>query len=196
MAYADKDQLIADLLPKNTSNAEKDTIGRLLDHVSVFVDTYCERPAGFFNPSPAEATMKRVRGEGEHYLRLPVHVFGSIESVTLYGRRIDSAEFYESEKNGWLYHENVGVGLENTFRDRLREGWYSGELYKVTARWGYAATPLDLKEAVRQIVMRLWQTNKGTFGQINPETGFVIERAMPPFAREVLDRYKKRRFEV
>jgi hypothetical protein len=195
MPYADRDQLIADLLPKNTSAAEKDAIGRLLDGVSAFVDTYCDRPAGFFDPSPEGATMKRVRGEGKHYLRLPLHVFGSIESVTLYDEEIDSAEFYESEKNGWLYYENIGLGLENTFRDCLRGDWYRGEIYKVTARWGHAATPNDLQEAVRQTVTRLREVQKGTFGQITP-SGFVIERALPLFAREVLDRHKRRQFEI
>lgn len=196
MPYANKDQLITDLLPKSTSTAEREAIGRILDGVSAFVDTYCGRPPGHFNPAAADASEKRVRGEGEHFLRLPVHVFDSIESVTLRGVAIPPKDYYESERNGWLYLENSAPGLESTFGDCFDRRWLRGEPYRVIARWGYAATPADLQEAVRQTVVRIWQTNKGTFGQINPETGFVIERAMPPFAREVLDRYKRRPFEI
>lgn len=195
MAYADKDNLLADYLPEAKSNAEKDAVGRILDSVSTFVDTYCKRTPGYFNPAAAEVSMKRVRGEGAHFLRLPVHVFGSITTVSISGTEIDSEDYYESEKNGWLYLENDSSPVEASFNVCSRERWYDGQIYKVTARWGYAATPLDLSEAVRSIVLRIWETQKGVLGQITPN-GFVIERALPPLAKEILDRYKRREFEI
>lgn len=139
-------------------------------------------------------TEKRLRGEGRNFLRLPVHIFGSIESVKLNGTVIDSANYYESDKNGWLYEE-TNVWSENDGFDPDCPLFENGRIYKVTARWGYAVTPLDLQEAVRETVTRLWETQKGTLGQITPN-GFVIERALPLFAREVLNRYKKREFEI
>lgn len=193
--YADKDLLIADYIPEAKSNAEKDAIGRILGSVSTFVDTYCKRVPGYFNPSPAEPSVKRVRGEGDRFLRLPVHVFGSITLVTFDEQTIDSADYYESDRNGWLYLENNGFGLEHTFFAACENRWYPDAVYKVTARWGYAATPADLTEAVRLTVLRVWETQKGTLGQITPN-GFVIERAMPPLAKEILDRYKRREFEI
>jgi hypothetical protein len=57
------------------------------------------------------------------------------------------------------------------------------------------ATPADLSEAVRQTVVRIWEAQKGVLGEVTP-SGFVIERAMPVFAKEVLDRYKARPFEI
>jgi hypothetical protein len=195
MAYTDKDQLIADYIPEAKSADEIAAVGRILDSVSAFVDTYCNRLPGFFNPSPNDPTEKRVRGEGEHYLRLPVHVIGSVESVTLQGTEIDTADYYESDKNGWLYLENNGFGLERTFREACDRNWIDTAVYKVTARWGYAATPLDLQEAVRQFVAKIWETQKGVLGQVTPD-GFVIERAMPLTVREILDKYKKRQFEI
>jgi hypothetical protein len=195
MAYADKDQLIADYIPDAKSAAEIAAVGRILDSVSAFVDTYCKRLPGFFNASPDDPTEKRVRGEGEYYLRLPVHVIGSVESVTLNGTDIDTADYYESDKNGWLYLENNSFGLERTFEVANCRQWIDTAVYKVTARWGYDATPLDLTEAVRLTVLRIWETQKGTLGQITPGA-FVVERALPLFAREVLDKYKKREFEI
>lgn len=195
MPYASIDQLINDYLPETKKPAEIAAVTRILDAVSSFVDTYCRRPAGYFNPAGSESE-KRVRGEGAHYLRLPVHVFGSITSVSLNGTAIDPATFYESEKNGWLYFEDEGYGLENSFySDETCRTWRDGRVYKITARWGYEATPLDLAEAVRLTVLRVWETQKGVLGQITPN-GFVIERAMPPLAKEILDRYKRREFEI
>lgn len=184
MAYADKDLLIADYIPGAKSQAEKDAIERILDSVSTFVDRYCKRAPGYFSPSPNDPSIRRVRGEGQHFLRLPVHLFGSITSVNYEGTVVDSAIFYESDKNGWLY-----------FEDSRCHCWYPDSVIKVTARWGYAETPKDLAEAVRLIVLRVWETQKGVLGQITPN-GFVIERAMPPLAKEILDRYKKRQFEI
>lgn len=196
MPYADKDLLIADYIPEAKSQSEKDAIGRILDAVSVFVDGYCKRTSGFFNPSPADATVRRVRGEGERFLRLPTHVFGSITEVTTnYGSVINSSAYYESEKNGWLYAEDDGIYPEASFDLCSPDRWADGQTFKVTARWGYAATPLDLSEAVRLIVVRIWETQRGTLGQFTP-SGFVIERLIPPAAKEILDRYKRREFEV
>src|SRR5687768_2500606 len=115
MNYADKTELLADYFPGAKSAPEIAAIERILGNVSAFVDKYCRRATGYFLPSPEDASMRRVRGEGYHFLRLPVHVFGSISSVTLNRTAIDPEEFYESDKNGWLYFENNGTGLENTF---------------------------------------------------------------------------------
>lgn len=186
MPYANRDNLIADYLPKSTSVAETAAIERLLDNVSAFVDTYCQRPSGYFNASSVDPAEKPVRGEGEHFLRLPVHIFGSITTVKFYGTEIDSANYYESDKNGWLY-------AEAGFIEEL--SWENGGVYAITARWGYLSTPLDIQEAVRETVIRLWESQKGTFGQIAP-SGFLIERSTPVFAREVLDKYKRRQFEI
>lgn len=190
MRYADLDNLIADRLPEVKSPREKEALERMIDNVSAFVDSYCKRRTliqtkGFFEPSPDEPKMKRLRGEGERFLRLPVHVFGSITEVSCNGQIIDSAKYYESEKNGWLYLENNGCA----------DYWQDGLTYKVTARWGYAETPLEIVEAVTQIIVRWWETNKGVIGQITPN-GFVIERDMPPAAKTLLAQFIKREFEI
>ena len=194
--YADKDLLIADYIPEAKSEKEQAAIGRILTAGSVFVDSYCRRAPGFFSPAAAEATEKRVRGEGLNFLRLPAHVFGSVGSVTLNGSTIEAGSYYESDKNGWLYFEDSLFGLESSFyEDESCRVWRDGRVYKVTAKWGYQATPPDLSEAVRIAVTRVWETQKGTLGQITPN-GFVIERALQPLAKEILDRYKRREFEV
>lgn len=194
--YADKTQLIADYIPEATSAEEIAAIGRILDNVSAFVDSYCKRASGFFNPAEAEPSMKRVRGEGMHYLRLPVHVFDSITEIDGETFESLSASIYESEKNGWLYFETEEFGNENSFSTEFNcRRFTDNRVYKVKARWGYEATPLPIVEAVRLITARIWQTQRGTIGQTTAE-GFIQEKLIPQAAKDLLKEFKKREFEI
>lgn len=191
--YADIDDLIADLMPELTSQDEIDAIERTLAGASAFVDRYTGRPAGYFLPASNTATARNFRGEGRRALRIPAHVRGS---VTVAG--IEASTYYESRDLGWLYF-NAEVAPETgeagSFDDyRI---WQKGKLYTVTAKWGYSATPDDIAEAVRQIVVRWYKTARGAFGadQVTP-TGFVVERDVPASARVILDTYRKREFEI
>ena len=202
MRYADLDNLIADYIPEATSDEEVAAIGRILNSVSAFVDSYCRRPAGYFYPAPVVADaptpgqIKRVRGEGHHFLRLPVHIFGTVESVTLDGSVIDSSLFYESEKNGWLYLEESNFYSERRFNEfDIYRFWYDRSIYKVTARWGYEVTPLPVVEAVRLIVARIWSVQKGTIGQVTAE-GFIQEKLIPQAAKDLLKMFIRREFEI
>lgn len=193
MAYADIDALRADYLTNCNSVAEIAAATRMLDAATRFVDSYCRRPVGYFDPAAVGAAERRFRGDGENFLRLPVHVFGSISQVTVDGNVIDAANYYESDQNGWLYREDSVWQSDEGFTPY--QLWEQGRTFKVTARWGYAATPADIQQAVMLIAVSLWDRQKGTLGDVSPE-GFVIERAMPLLAREILDRYKRREFEV
>ena len=212
MKYADLDNLIADYIPEATSDEEKAAIGRILDNVSAFVDAYCKRPPNYFDsvlttdasglpPSGSNpplvltaATTKRVRGEGHHFLRLPVHIFGSIESLTLNGRVINS--FYESEKNGWLYIEHLSGNIyQDNQWSMVNDKWLDGVTYFVAAVWGYENIPLPIVEAVRLIVARIWSVQKGTIGQVTAE-GFIHEKLIPQAAKDLLKPFVRREFEI
>lgn len=194
--YANIDELIADYLPEAKSDREKTAVGRILDSVSAFVDSHCKRSTGYFATSPNEPSMKRVRGEGMHYLRLPAHLFSSIAEINGESFESLSASIYESEKNGWLYFETEEFGNENSFSgDYDCRRFTNGKIYKVTARWGYAAPPLPIVEAVRLIVARIYSVQKGTIGQTTSE-GFIQERLIPQAAKDLLKPFIKREFEL
>jgi hypothetical protein len=198
MRYADLDELIADYIPEAKSEKEKTAIERILENVSEYVDVHCQRVAGYFAPSAAEPSVKRVRGEGQPFLRLPVHVFGSITDVkTSYDSVIPPGAYYESEKNGWLYAEDdslYSLYPEASFDLCSPTIWADGQTFKVTARWGYAETPKPVVEAVRLITARIWSTQRGTIGQLTPE-GFIQERLIPTAAKDLLKPFIKREFE-
>lgn len=207
MRYADLDNLIADYIPEAKSEKDKTAIGRVLDSVSEYVDVHCKRTPGYFGsilvPAQAEGgeptqpapTMQRVRGEGQHFLRLPVHVFGSITEIDGKSFAELSASIYESEKNGWLYFESEEFGNENGFASGYEcRRFADGRVYKVAARWGFAETPKPVAEAVRLITARIWSTQRGTIGQLTPE-GFIQERLIPTAAKDLLKPFIKREFE-
>lgn len=196
MPYADLNNLIADYIPEATSDEEIASVGRILNSASAFVDRYCKRGDGYFVPSPNDPTMKRVRGEGMNYLRLPVHVFGSITQIDGDDFSDLSLFLYESEKSGWLYFESDEFGNESDFVTGYRcKRWTAERVFKITARWGYAATPPPIVEAVRLITARIWQTQRGTIGQTTVE-GFIQEKLIPQAARDLLQSFVKREFEI
>lgn len=131
MRYANIDNLIADYIPEAKSQKEKDAIGRILDSVSEWVDVHCKRTAGYFasilvpgeteesEPVLPAPTVKRVRGEGQNFLRLPVHVFGSIEEVkTSYGSIIPEEHITNPRKTAGSMAKTIRT-IRFTRRHRL-----------------------------------------------------------------------------
>lgn len=190
--YASDAELIQDKLPNVKSSDDQETIARLNEAVSAFVDTYTERSSGIFLPASATATARYIRGEGRNYLRLPVHVFGAISVAT-----IDSNLYYESEKNGWLYAIDATQSTPNSEPPQIEtvDFWQRGFQYIVTARWGYEETPAEIIEAVKQIVAKWFNVAQGVFGEVTPQ-GFIIERDAPKSALMLLDKFKRREYEI
>lgn len=219
MRYADLDNLIADYIPEAKSEREKAAVGRILDAASAFVDSYTRRPDGFYAsvlvaqsasemppssdtvppvlPSP---TVQRVRGEGQNFLRLPRHIFGTAQL-----QDAGFVNYYESEKNGWLYRDasnlralddgvSVSLNFDGYFDSEYLSSFAFGKIYLVSAVWGYAATPLPIVEAVRLIVARIYSVQKGTIGQVTTE-GFIQERLIPQAAKDLLAQFIRREFE-
>lgn len=189
--YADLAELLNDFLPELKSDEEQDAVERVLFGASAFVDSYCKRASGYFLPASNTATMKRFRGEGKRFLRIPP----TNSTPTVEG--IEAGTFYKSD-NGWLYFEAIDLpesspALESFDSYRI---WQKGKIYKVTAKWGYPQTPAEIVEAVRQITVKWFQSQRGIFGNesITP-TGFVVERDVPLSARTILEPFIKREFE-
>lgn len=184
--YADLAQLTADYLPEAQSAAEQAALGRILAAVTVAIDSYTKRPPQYFASAEAQPTARFFTGEGKVYLRLPVHIAGSIdpaEGVDCSGHSITNWV----ERGGWLY-QTSGLG-------KLGGIWQRGVEYTVSARWGYDTTPADITEACRQLVVHYFERQRGTIGQVTPN-GFVIDRDMPPTVKTLLAAYRRKEFEV
>ncbi len=188
--YVDKDKFLAEKLPTVASDEDKAAIESVLKAASAFFDKATGRAAGFFAVAGAEPSTRRFRGDGTRILRIPRHISGTVavENVPL-------SAWYESTDNGWLY--KFSTAESQNFLP-LSDGypvWTLGGLYNVAARWGFAAIPEDVSEAVSQIALRWWQTQQGTLGQITP-SGFVIERDVPVSAQSIIDLWTRGEFEI
>jgi hypothetical protein len=194
-SYVDTTQFIADHLPEVVSADETAAIARVILAASLYADRACGRPVGYFSAASGTASTRYFRGDGSKILRIPQHVIGSatVENVPV-------SAYYENTENGWLYkytQEDLAASGEVYISGTSDQYpvWTPGKRYAVAARWGFAAIPQDLQQAVSMIVLRWWNTIHGTLGQVSP-AGFVIERAVDPAAAEILAQYTRGEFEI
>jgi hypothetical protein len=193
MAYIELEDFLKAKLPEIANDDEKDALSAMLEAASAYVDKATKRKRGYFAPAEEDPTTRYFQGWGGRPLRIPVHVLGS---VTVEG--IADESFYEHEDSGWLYIKRgsaIGSSINISFDAHDEPCWKDGCRYSVSARWGYEETPPDIVEAVSQITVRWWETQKGTLGQAGP-SGFIIERAVPPAVVLILGNYAKQPFEI
>jgi hypothetical protein len=188
MTYATLDELIKDCLPEVKSTSEREALGRFLEAASRAIDTLTKRPANYYAPAAAQPSPRNFRGEGTNYLRIPVHVAGSIDATT--GVQVGGhplTNWIEHDQGGWLYMTH-GFGS-------LGGVWVRGALYTVFARWGYEETPADIVLVCKDLTAHYFNKHRGVIGQIAP-SGFVIERDAPPTVKPILAQYKRKEFEL
>lgn len=190
--YASDAEIVADYMPDVdlTVEADAQVVARRNEAASAFVDSYCRRRLGYFLPAPSTATPLRIRGENKNFLRLPVHIPGSV-SVS----GVASSAYYESPKNAWLYVNQNGVESLDDYVSDFARFWSSGQTYVVSARWGFTQTPAEIIEAVKMIVALWFGRGRGVLGTVSPN-GFVIERDAPPPAKLLLQSFIKGEFEI
>lgn len=158
---------------------------------SGFVDQYCRRPQNYFAAADPDNPTERIyRGKDSNSLQIGRHLPGSVTVLGI------AAQAYYEGANGWLYALDPGpsnagidwVGNSNCF-------WNSCYQYRVTAAWGFDATPEEIKHAVKAIAEQIFDRGQGILGQTTP-AGFIIERDIPLTAKAFLQPWIRRQFEV
>lgn len=192
--YATVDETVTDVLTEVKTDGQKETVGRIIEGVSSFIDLYCKRPVGYFAALEVDSdpTVRNYRGKGTNYLQVGRYVAG-----TATVQNVADALFYEGD-NGWLFAVDEAAqagGPYGDFTTRPTVLFAKGALYAVSARWGFAETPPAIVQATKLITQQIWDRGRGIFGEISPG-GFVIERDIPLTARAFLDAFVKREFEI
>ena len=189
--YADVQELIDDYLPEHSNDAQiRRTISHIVGFVSDALDGYCRVPKGYFSPAGRDAATRKIRGEGTNYLRLPVHVPGS---VTIEG--IPTELLYEGQ-NGWIYWSTPAPTIDDDWTNLLETRIFKyGHIYNVTARWGWPKTPGAITEAVRQITARIFEKRRGVIGETPLSDLAFSEIQLSPFVQAILEPYKRREFQ-
>lgn len=174
-----------------TTNAlPEDELTALIEQASRFFDLECNVEPGYFEPAGDTATSKTVYGNGTNYLRLPPYVPGSLNtSITLPdGYTVPSF----TEQNGFLVITTSSGVLPpfQHFHNCLWSGWPSGVGVTVSARWGFVATPADVKMAVIELVINLERETDPAGLRLKDLEGQPLREKMPPRALEVAKKYR------
>jgi hypothetical protein len=168
---------------------------KLIERASRFFDSVVGVAPGFFEPSGATATARTFYGDGTNFLRLDAYVDGSLNAT------ISVPEGYEAPtyiaRDGYLVLTTSEGGILHQWPPfpswwRIGAGWWAGVPITVTAKWGYSATPADVKLAVIELTINLLrETDPAAIKLINTE-GLAIREKLPPRVRAIAELYRRK----
>lgn len=189
----------------------------IIKRASRIFDTYCGLPAGYFDRVPAStaASTRYFWGDGTDYLQVDPYLTATTPTVTLptgYStltwievnpltttkrNQMSAGEFYLCR----TYGDNASrlPSLSDRREDFFSQfssdigsiGWPSGIRATVSAKWGWAATPDDVREAVLETTIAIWRNKDQAFARaVAIDGNFLINDVMPPRARLIADRYR------
>lgn len=166
----------------------------LLIRASRLFDRAVEVEDDHFAAAAQNPSVRTFYGDGSTYLRLDPYVPGSLTTVTM-PTGYEVPDRVELGRDGSFYLVrtfNEDGTLYNDQRWILsRPGWFPGVPVTVTARWGYAAIPDDVVQAVLAKAIQLWRTNDPA----QQKAADVDEESSPQLADwdMVVEKYRERR---
>lgn len=131
------------------------------------------------------ATALTLYGSGGNFLKLPPYVAGSLDPTVTFPSGYTTLEFVE--RNGYLVRAENGIFANGLISP---VPWYYGVPITVTAKWGYEATPEDVKQAVIELVINLWRETDPAHAQLRSIEGGPIREKVPPRVGDVARRYR------
>lgn len=155
--------------------------------VSRLFDAECDVRDGFFLPADADSSERTFYGNGTEYVRLDPYVAESIEEITVDGDAVtldDTDEYFEND--GYLI---FGVPVDRPGRTRSRVIARETPVV-VTARWGFAAVPADVKQACIEQGLFLWRKKDLAFSELSGVPSAVVTAKLSPTFELVTQRYR------
>lgn len=111
-----------------------------------------------------------VYGDGSDYLVLPTFVSGSVTDVDA-PTGYDMPEYIEQDGALVVTRDDV-IGPNYRYQTLSSSsygqigGWQAGVPYTVSATFGYAAIPEDIKECCLELAVRLWRAKDAGFSDV------------------------------
>lgn len=164
-----------------------DVLNRLIERASRLFDIECGVEPGFFDAAKTPLTTGRVfYGDGTNFLKLPPYVAGTLNTTLSYPSGYSELEF--TERGGYLVRTEGSVLNVQPFG-----GWYEGVPITVSAKWGFAETPADVKHAIIKLVIHICRTVDPTQLKLLVMEGqpLFVER-MPKDVVELAKKYRYR----
>lgn len=175
------------------------TLDKMVDAASRLADHYTTRGENAFDPATAQNPQTRIfYGNGTSLLPLsPFRISDFIGGSVTIPAGVVIAEGGIETPNFRI--DGVGRMIALSPEGYLTPGvyvWPDGAPVSVTGKWGFAATPPDIREATAQTVVRWWRGKdeafSGVIGRINSDQT-IIERDLPAPVRLILDLYRARK---
>lgn len=206
--YVDQSQVAAfaeefDALSSEGQESVVEAASRLFDNLvgvrSGFFDAY---DAGGF-------TDRTYYGDGTAYLRLDPYIALDTDPVAIVSgddTALTVPEYHE--QNGFLVIKNYAAGVpirpsnflyrsawpsDNSFTYGVATaftGWQVNQKITVSAQWGFAEVPADVKQAVIQLAIHLWRTGDPAFTTISQSGQPYTPPAIPVQAQLIVDQYR------
>jgi hypothetical protein len=173
-----------------TTALSDDELDALIEQASRFFDLECGVEPGYFEAAGDTATSKIIYGNGTNYLWLPPYVTGSLNTAITLPEGYTVPDFVE--QNGFLVlTTSTGVlpPLQHFYRS-VWSGWPSGVAVTVSARWGFATTPADVKMAVIELIINLWRETDPATLRLKDLEGQPLRERFPPRSLEVARKYR------
>lgn len=170
-------------------------LAKLIERASRYFDLLVGVTPGFFETAGDTATARTFHGDGTNFIRLDAYVAGSLDSAITVPDGYEVPAFIE--KDGYLILTTSEGNLLHQLPpfpswSRVGAGWWTGLPITVTAKWGYEATPADVKLAVIELTINLLrETDPASIKLINAE-GLAIREKAPPRVRAIAELHRRR----
>ena len=202
--YADEASLrsyLKNLVPENSTDWQ--VLQSLVTRYSRLLDTACGVEDGFLDTAVETASIRIFNVSVEsRLLKLPPHVFGSVEQVAMNGVEVDLTAIRDSRDGLWLapssrYHGCVCRGGRCDAAAIVYPvgGWF-GEV-QVSARWGFDEIRQDVTEAVLSTVAQAYRRRDPALTQALSLSGgqsFIYEQRTVAWKTVVEAEQRKRKW--
>jgi len=190
----------------------------LIERASRIFDSACSLPDEYFlagDPDQA-ATTRLFWGDGTDYLAIDPHLSSYDPTITMptgfetlgfmtanpyrNPRNYDGQHFWlvrtygESQSRFSALNERRDYFFAEFSNQIDYTGWPQGIRASVTAKWGWDATPADVREAVLEMVALMFRSKDQGFARaVAIDGNVVINSAMTPRAQVIADGYARAR---
>lgn len=159
----------------------------LLEMASRYFDLECGVEPGYFEAAESTPAARTFYGNGSNFLRLDRYVPGSLNATLSYPTGYTALDYIE--RDGYLVITDSS-GVISSRSLTFCNGWYRGVPITVTAKWGFAATPADVKLAVIELAANLWSELDPKHLKLVAPEHLPLREKLPPRVAEIARRYR------
>lgn len=174
-----------------TAAIPNDQLDDLIEMASRFFDLICGVVPGYFDAAGSTATERTFYGDGTNFLRLDPYIQGSLNATLGYPSgytALDYAERWTERHPHLLITDSSGVLSDRS--SSFPYGWYSGVPITVTAKWGFQATPADVKLAVIELMANLWSELDPKHLKLVAPEHLPLREQVPPRVERIARHYR------